>query len=69
MAHAKDSVLLELATARRRSLQHTVRESSYRYLFTWGDVPNQKLLKLLPEAGFLAKNQLSSQAPEFISRF
>ena len=63
----KTVFLLALATARRRSYLHALSVAPTRCVFTRGDVPEQKLLKLLPEVGFLAKNQLPSQAPQFIT--
>ena len=66
MADAKNVISLTFATARwRSSSTHCV--SSSQCLFIRGDVPGQNLLKLLLEARFLAKNQLSLQAPEFIT--
>ena len=59
--------LLAFASARRRSFLHTLSVAPHQCIFTRGDVPDQKLLKLLPEAGFLVKNQLPSQAPSFIT--
>ena len=63
----KTVFLLALASARRRSLLHALSVGSSRCVFTRGNVQRQMMVSLLPEAGFLAKNQLPSQAPQWIT--
>ena len=60
----KTTFLLALATARRRSFLHALCVSTC--LFTRGDVQDQLVVNLLPQAGFLAKTQLPDQAPQWI---
>ena len=60
----KTTLLLALATARRRSFLHALCVSTC--LFTRGDVQDQLVVNLLPQAGFLAKTQLPDQAPQWI---
>ena len=64
MADAQNNILLALATARRRSFLHALCVSTC--LFTRGDVQDQLVVNLLPQAGFLAKTQLPDQAPQWI---
>ena len=60
----KTTFLLALATAKRRSFLHALCVSTC--LFTRGDVQDQLVVNLLPQAGFLAKTQLPDQAPQWI---
>ena len=60
----KTTFLLALVTARRRSFLHALCVSTC--LFTRGDVQDQLVVNLLPQAGFLAKTQLPDQAPQWI---
>ena len=60
----KTTFLLALATARRRSFLQPLCVSTC--LFTRGDVQDQLVVNLLPQAGFLAKTQLPDQAPQWI---
>ena len=60
----KTTFLLSLATARRRSYLHALCVSTC--LFTRGDVQNQLVVNLLPQAGFFAKNQVPDQALQWI---
>ena len=63
----KTVFLLALASARRRSYLHARSVASGRCVFGRGNSQRQKVVSLLREAGFLAKNQLPSQAPEWIT--
>ena len=58
--------LLALASARRRSYLHTLSIAPGRCVFARGNT-HQLVVSLLPEPGFLAKNQLPTQAPEWIT--
>ena len=60
----KTTFLLALATARRRSFLQALCVSTC--LFTRGDVQDQLVVNLLPQAGFLVKTQLPDQAPQWI---
>ena len=59
--------LLALASARRRSYLHTFSIAPGRCVFARGNTQRQLVVSLLPEPGFLAKNQLPMQAPEWIT--
>ena len=59
--------LLALASVRRRSYIHALSVSSSSCVFSRENTQSQLVVSLLPEPGFLAKNQLPSQAPEWIS--
>ena len=59
--------LLALAFARRRSYLHALSIAPGRCVFARGNTQRQLLVSLLPEPGFLAKNQLPTQAPEWIT--
>jgi len=63
----KTVFLVALASARRRSFLHALSVASSRCVFACGDTQNQSVVNLLPEAGFLAKNQLPSQTPQWIT--
>ena len=63
----KTVFLLALASARRRSYLHALSVSPGRCVFSRGATQRQLVVSLLPEPGFLAKNQLPSHAPEWIS--
>ena len=58
--------LLALALARRRSYLHALSIAPGRCVFMRGNAQCQLVVSLLPEPGFLAKNQLPTQAPEWI---
>ena len=58
--------LLALASARRRSYLHALSIAPGRCVFVRGNAQRQLVVSLLPEPGFLAKNQLPTQAPEWI---
>ena len=59
--------LLALALARRRSYLHALSFAPGRCVFSRGSTQRQLLVSLLPEPGFLAKNQLPTQAPQWIT--
>ena len=59
--------LLALASARRRSYLHALSIVPGRCVFARGNAQRQLVVSLLPEPGFLAKNQLPTQAPEWIT--
>ena len=59
--------LLALASARRRSYLHALSIAPGRCVFARGNTQRQLVVSLLPEPGFLAKNQLLTQAPEWIT--
>ena len=59
--------LLALASARRRLYLHALRIAPGRCVFARGNTQRQLVVSLLPEPGFLAKNQLPTQAPEWIT--
>ena len=59
--------LLALASARRRSYLHALSIAPGRCVFARGNTQRQLVVSLLPEPGFLAKNQLPTQAPEWIT--
>ena len=59
--------LLALASARRRSYLHALSIAPGRCVFDRGNTQQQLVVSLLPEPGFLAKNQLPMQAPEWIT--
>ena len=59
--------LLALASARRRSYLHTLSVAPGRCLFSRGNTQRQLVVFLLPEPGFLARNQLPNRAPEWIT--
>ena len=63
----KTVLLLALASARRRSYIHALSVAPGRCVFWRGNSQRQLVVSLMPEPGFLAKNQLPSQAPEWIS--
>ena len=58
----KTTFLLVLATAGRRSFLHALCVSN---CLTRGDVQDQLVVNLLPQAGFLAKTQLPDQSPQW----
>ena len=58
--------LLALASARRRSYLHALSIEPGRNVFVRGNTQRQLVVSLLLEPGFLAKNQLRTQAPEWI---
>ena len=59
--------LLALASARRRSYLHALSIAPGKCVFARGNAQRQLVVSLLPEPGFLAKNQLPTQAPEWIT--
>ena len=59
--------LLASASARRRSYLHALSVPPGRCVFARGNTQRQLVVSLLPEPGFLAKNQLPTQAPEWIT--
>ena len=59
--------LLALASARRPSYLHALSIAPGRCVFARGNAQRQLVVSLLPEPGFLAKNQLLMQAPEWIT--
>ena len=59
--------LLALASARRRSYLHALSIAPGRCVFARGNTQRQLVVSLLPEPVFLAKNQLPTQAPEWIT--
>ena len=59
--------LLTLALARPRSYLHALSVAPCRCVFSRGNTQRQLMVSLLPEVVFLAKNQLPSQAPQWIS--
>ena len=63
----KTVFLLALASARRRSYLHALSVVAGRCVFSRGATQRQLVVSLLPEPGFLAKNQLLSQALEWIT--
>ena len=62
----KTVFLKVLASARRRSYLHAC-VASGRCVFGRGNTQHQKMVSFLPETGVLAKNQLPSQALEWIT--
>ena len=58
----KTVFLLALASARRRSYINALSVAPGRCVFSRGNTQRQLVVSLLPEPGFLAKNQLPSQA-------
>ena len=63
----KTAFLLALALARRRSCLHTLSVSACRCVFSRGATQRQFVVSLLPEPDFVARKQLPSQAPEWIT--
>ena len=59
--------LLALASARRRSYLHALSIAPGRCVFARGNTQRQLVVSLLPEPGFLAKNQPPTQTPEWIT--
>ena len=59
--------LLALASARWRSYLHALSIAPGRCVFARGNTQHQLAVSLLPEPGFLAKNQLPTQAPDWIT--
>ena len=59
--------LLALASARRHSYLHALSIAPGRCVFARGNAQHQLVVSLLPEPGFLAKNHLPTQAPEWIT--
>ena len=59
--------LLALASARRHSYLHALSVAPGRCVFARGNTQQQLVVSLLLEPGFLAKNQLPTQAPEWIT--
>ena len=62
----KTVFLLALASARRHSYLHVLSVTPGRYVFLRGNTQRQLMVFLSLEAGFLAKNQLPSQALQWI---
>ena len=67
MADAECVFLLALASARRRSYLLALSIASDSWVFDRGNTQQQLVVSLLSEPGFLAKNQLPTQAPEWIT--
>lgn len=63
----KTVFLISLATARRVSLIHALSADAHHIVWTRGSVQGQTVVRLLPQPGFLAKNQFPTQAPSWIS--
>ena len=63
----KTVFLLALASARRRSYIHALSVAPGRCVFSRGNTQRQLMVSLLPDSGFLVRNQLPSQAPQWIS--
>ena len=63
----KTVFLLALASARLHSYIHALSVDPGRCVFSRGNTQRQLVVSPSPEPGFLAKNQLTSQAPEWIS--
>ena len=63
----KTVFLLALTSTRRRSYIHALSVAPGRCVFSRGNTQRQLVVSLLPEHGFIAKNPLPSQAPEWIS--
>ena len=63
----KTVFLLALASARWRSYLHALSVAPCRCVFARGNTQRQLVVSLLPEPGSLAKNQLPTQAPEWIT--
>ena len=63
----KTVFLLALASARQRSYLQALSVSAGRCVLSRGATQRQLVVSLLPEPGFLAKNQLPSQVLEWIS--
>ena len=59
--------LLALASARQRSYLHALSIASDSWVFDRGNTQQQIVVSLLSEPGFLVKNQLPTQAPEWIT--
>ena len=59
--------IISLATARRRSLLHALSADTHHIVWGRGNVQGQKMVRLLPQPGFMAKNQFPTQAPQWIS--
>ena len=59
--------LLALASAKWRSYLLALSIAPGRCVFARGNTQRQLVVSLLPEPGFLAKNQLPTQAPEWIT--
>ena len=59
--------LLALASARQRSYLHALSIAPGRCVFARGNTQRQLVVSLLPESGFLAKNQLPTQSPAWIT--
>ena len=60
-------LLLALALARQRSYLHALSIVPGRCVFAGENTQRQLVVSLLPEPGLLAKNQLPTQAPEWIT--
>ena len=67
MADAECVFLLALASARRRSYLLALSIASDSWVFDRGITQQQLVVSLFSEPGFLAKNQLPTQAPEWIT--
>ena len=63
----KTVILLALASAKRRSYLHALSILPSRWAFSRGRTQRQLVVSLLPEPRFLPKNQLPSQASEWIT--
>ena len=63
----KTVFLLALASARQRFYIHALSVAPGRCVFSRGNTQRQVVVSILPEPGFLAKNQLLSETPEWIS--
>ena len=59
--------LLALASSRRCSYLHALNIAPGKCVFARGNTQHQLVVSLLPEHGFLAKNQLPTQAHEWIT--
>ena len=63
----KTVFLISLATALHRSLLHALSADAHHIVWGRGTVQGQKVVRLLPQPGFMAKNQFPTQAPQWIS--
>ena len=63
----KTVFLFTLATARRVSFIHALSVAPGHLSFHRGTAQNQLAVSVLPEAGFLTKTQLPSEAPQWIT--
>ena len=63
----KTCFLLAMAMARRKSYIHALSVAHAHITFGRGDVEGQSTVSLLPESGFMAKNQLRSQVTQWVT--